>query len=465
MYLVVDQTVNEYEIPKTFRGLPVERSWKFAGGKPKQIIIIQESIWKFVLGTNAYVLICRSTGCQCIGDRKEGSCRKHEGLCIPLKKKETYKYCRKEGCSTRACFGYEYKKSLYCAAHKQSDMYDVKHNSCQEVSCSTRPLFGYERRRPLYCANHKVYDMIDVVHERCLYQGCPTRPSFGVERYRPLFCSIHKHNDMFDVVSRTCLQSDCTTIPSFGKELGKPLYCFSHKTDDMFDVTSRKCVEPECNIRPTYNYEGSKPQYCTTHKKTGMIDVAHSKCSESGCSIGPSEDKCETLACYGYEAQDPQYCANHKKSGMINVCDTCSHPNCRIISSYAKLYYGSRNHCVEHSTLNEYSISKHKPVCSVLMCKNIAYFIGNNDINVYPVRCSLHKLPNDIELINRRCPGCNDQIYFPSNKHVCMECGQYRQRKLYRFKEQIMKAFLESNNIPFVYPMSKIRHCANIVLF
>lgn len=125
---------------------------------------------------------------------------------------------------------------------------------------------------------------------------------------------------------------------------------------------------------------------------------------------------------------------------------------------YVRIPFAQYNHHTlnysqlrEHSTLNEYSHHKKNPSCNALNCNNTAYFLDSDDINLYPVRCSEHKINTDIQLINRECSNCKELIYFPANRKICMECGQYRIRTLRCFKEHMVKYFLQSNNILFIH--------------
>lgn len=45
------------------------------------------------------------------------------------------------------------------------------------------------------------------------------------------------------------------------------------------------------------------------------------------------------------------------------------------------------------------------------------------------MRCFEHKL------VNKVCGQCSSELYFPSNKLLCINCGGYRQKILVRFEE------------------------------
>lgn len=143
---------------------------------------------------------------------------------------------------------------------------------------------------------------------------------------------------------------------------------------------------------------------------------------------------------------------HHKLPGMINIVSKiCGHEGCTIQPSYHKLYSPTYNHCVSHSTLNEYDCRKGIPLCKSLNCQNIAHFIDGQDNNYYPVRCETHKLVSDIRLSEKECQNCEEILYFPDNREHCMQCGNYRERILYHFKEFIIRSFFITNGVNFIY--------------
>jgi len=211
----------------------------------------------------------------------------------------------------------------------------------------------------------------------------------------------------------------------------------------MIDVKHKRCSHSGCRIQPSYGFEEDKPEYCKEHKKDGMIDVVSKRCSHPDCKIHPN---------YGFEGYKAEYCKEHKKDGMIDVKNKkCSHLDCDVRPSYCKLYFPGKTHCVEHSTVNEYSLHKKYPICIFNNCNEMAYYFDNEDPNIYPTKCEIHKLLTDIKLVEKQCPNCDDTLYFPENQEFCMDCGQYRELALVKFKETIIYNFLKTNNISFIY--------------
>jgi hypothetical protein len=173
----------------------------------------------------------------------------------------------------------------------------------------------------------------------------------------------------------------------------------------MRNVTARRCIKEGCPTQPTVGYEYGKAIACSKHKSDNMKYVLYTKCSISNCD------------------------------GRAN---------------YGKLFFNKYIHCRQHVTLNDYNKSKLFPICKKLSCTNPAFFIKNDDIHHYPIHCAQHRDPTDIELIKRLCSQCNEEIYYPSDRPNCMQCGGYR-TGLSLFKEIQVKYFLESNNITFIY--------------
>ena len=174
-----------------------------------------------------------------------------------------------------------------------------------------------------------------------------------------------------------------------------------------------------------------------------MVDIVNTKCDI---------ENCEERAYFSYEGDKPSKCRKHALSYMIRVENRkCLFENCTITPSYLPLFSNIAIHCVNHASLNEYSYNKRNPKCITMDCDEPAYYFHNDDINIYPVRCIKHKLETDIQLMKQKCPNCNDTLYFPENREYCMNCAKYREIKLFHYKETIVKEFLRTVNIEFIY--------------
>lgn len=354
-----------------------------------------------------------------------------------------HKKCEYPGCLIRCIFGYFPNKPLNCVKHKQGGMLDVMNKKCTHLDCFKNASFGFELDGASKCGDHRQNGMINVVSKRCEYIDCIIQATFGYNLGKPLNCKAHKKYDMIDVVSKQCSHPECTKHPIFGRELNNPLRCKKHKDNDMIDVANKRCEHFNCIKQATYGHETNKPLKCRIHKENDMINVRSKKCGHEGCLIIPL---------FGYTRNETLFCETHKKHGMTNIISKrCKYPNCEILPSYGKLYTKSKIYCISHTTLNDYSYLKSNPVCTNICCTNTAYYFSNENNNIYPVRCEIHKLSQDLQLINKQCLKCLDSLYIPLNQTYCMECGQYRIKKLYKFKEHYIKDFLVTNNIQFVH--------------
>jgi hypothetical protein len=356
------------------------------------------------------------------------------------------KRCDFPGCTKRPAFGNAGQPAQFCKDHKDHDMINVKSKQCDFPGCTKQPSYGYEGKPPQFCKAHKADTMINVKDKRCEFPGCIIYPCYGYEGNPPRFCKTHKHDTMIDVKNKQCEFSGCTIQPSYGYEGYSPRFCEIHKEDMMINVRSKRCEFIGCTIIANFGNEGQPAQFCRKHKSEAMINVKGERCEFPGCIIYP---------CYGYLGQRPQFCKSHSHHGMTDIRnELCGFDDCIIHPSYGRLYSKRRLVCREHASLNEYSCAKQNPICKVLDCQDTAYFIDTTeppDPNFYPVRCHKHHHSTDIELTFRTCPNCQEELYFPSDKEVCMNCGEYRAMKMHKFKETIARHFLISNNIPFIY--------------
>ncbi len=466
-----DAYANIPPIPTEYNGLPVVRRAKELGRNKlsSKTIINHPSGHKLGKFRNGYIILCRNEGCGGVGSKDDVRCQKHG---------QSYVYCRYPNCKKKCNLGYEHKKALVCADHKLDDMWNVTHVLCKGEGCKKLPYFGVDGGYPEYCSEHKTDNMRDVVHTRCKHTGCNRIPSFGTETNRPLYCNEHKlpgmknvksgrcqHPEcdrfpsfamkdefaqyckehrlvgMINVATKKCISSGCKTVPSFSLKGERPLYCKQHKTDEMVNTKDKRCEFPECMITPCYGFVGGKRKYCNTHKEPGMINITYEKCNFSGCA---------TRKRFGFPSSEVEYCSDHKQEGMVNLRDKkCVHDDCEHRPSQSLLFTKGKIHCKYHSNLNEYTYGKHNPVCHELQCRNPATCVAVDDTSFSPIRCLDHKLSDDVELIKRQCSNCEESHYYPENRDLCMNCGQYREIQIQSLKEQSVEYLLQSANIPY----------------
>ena len=188
--------------------------------------------------------------------------------------------CKFKDCITRAIFGYDKNKVIYCKKHKEINMIDVKHKKCK---CDkSRPTFGYESdMKAICCKLCKNNDMINVIDKKCLCNK--SRPIFGYESdMKAICCKLCKKENMIDVLNKKC---QCNkSQPTFGYESDmKVICCKLCKKNDMINITDKKCL---CDkSRPIFGYESDmKAICCKLCKKKDMIDV-NKKCKNYICIV------------------------------------------------------------------------------------------------------------------------------------------------------------------------------------
>lgn len=116
-------------------------------------------------------------------------------------------------------FGTEWHKPLYCKAHKQPGMKNVRNRACSVDGCEKHPSFGEEGGSARFCGEHALPGMRDVVHPRCEVQGCNDRAYFGLPGSKPTRCSDRAHHEegMLRIVHRTCQETKaCRAAPLYG---------------------------------------------------------------------------------------------------------------------------------------------------------------------------------------------------------------------------------------------------------
>ena len=248
---------------------------------------------------------------------------------------------------------------------------------------------------------------------------------------------------MIDLNHRLCENPICDLHPNFGFKGQKARFCYQHKEEGMVDIISKRCENVNCEKHATHGYKGQGYTYCSSHKVEGMINLDSQKCESLDCLVTPL---------FGIEGEKARFCKKHKANDMVDVkSKRCENEACVVKPSYGRLYSRTLIFCSIHASLNYYNRAKLSPVCQVIDCYETSHFIDPEDSNVYPVRCGTHRLSTNIELIFRLCPNCGQELYFPSDKKICMDCGYYREKKLHNFKESMVKHFLTSNNVPFVH--------------
>ncbi len=392
----------------------------------------------------------RSKTCQKEGCRKQpyfNYINKKQGiLCNDHKEPNMVnvkdKTCQQEGCTTRASYNFEGKKQgVFCTKHKKVDMVNVRGRRCQQDGCIACPIYNFKNvSKPIFCTKHKKMDMVDVRSRRCQKDGCMKYPSFNFEtKTKPIFCKKHKLKNMIDVRSRRCQAEGCLKRPTYGFASSKRyIFCNDHKEQNMVNLRNKMCQKEGCLKCPFFNYKGEiRGIFCNKHKLKDMVDVKSKRCQKEDCDKRPS---------FNYiKEKRGIFCSDHKKINMVNVKNKrCFKEGCDKLSCCGKLFE-KKNHCVEHKSKNEFL--KNNPKCEFQDCKERPYYTNDKNQMFYPLRCENHKLDDDVNIVERKCLGCDLLYFIPSDKDLCQDCFDYGNNKIHHKKEHDVKLLLESNNI------------------
>ena len=160
---------------------------------------------------------------------------------------------------------------------------------------------------------------------------------------------------------------------------------------------------------------------------------------------------CKKRPYFGLTNKKAQYCAEHKSIDMINtVSKTCIYADCKKHATYGKLF-SSKTHCVEHRNKNEYLREKNQPKCLSENCKHRPFYTDKKDN--YPIRCELHKIDNDLNVIEKKCVNCSLENFISNKNGMCNDCSDYIQIKATRrhYKEETVKKLLLENDFNIIH--------------
>jgi hypothetical protein len=432
----IEQLNKQKSLEKEIENQGIVIGWKSADIKIplndlKNQIIVKYKTTKVMRVKKGNILLCKLDGCYNPSISYDiYLCKSHSENKI-LKQK----YCTsKTICISRASFGYTDDMPLCCKQHSSKDMRSVTGKRCNFPNCETRSVYGIPGKKPEFCAKHKTKDMIEIKSKKCMHPQCNVLADYGhFGETDPRYCRSHQLKCSFE---------GCEKIPTYGIKNESLRYCKSHKLPEMKNINNQKCCFEGCETVPSFGHIGEKAMFCKKHMDSSMVNVYLKRCSFKGCNVIPT---------FGVLGGEAICCKEHKLEDMKDVTHKlCSFNGCLLRSSYGHLFSKIHNHCVEHSTLNEYNKSKRFPRCSNLGCSNPAIYINPEDKSLRPIRCIDHKKEPDIELIRKACLLCLLNVYIPDNKDVCAECGNYRY-KITMSKEYTIKMFLKSHDIKFIH--------------
>jgi hypothetical protein len=337
--------------------------------------------------------------------------------------------CKFESCNTNANYGYELKKAIYCAKHKNADMRDVNNAVCQYNNCNKRAFYGIDK--PINCREHKKNDEFNVVKGFCKEPGCKKKPTFGNISKKPIYCIEHKKETMYNVMKTVCQYENCKLQASYGLSWNKAMYCSNHKEKEMNDVVHKRCHEHNCNIQPSFGYKWKKPIYCITHKISDMKNVSAYICEDIDCN---------KTASFGQKWMKPLRCNKHRLHNDKNVTHkSCKSEFCEIIGN--PKYKGYCLRCFIYTFPNE-TISRQFKIKEQYVVNYIRDNFANENIIVD-------------KIINGGCSKRRPDVYIDKYTHVVViECDENQHKQSFYSNmcenKRLMEIFQDFGSRPLI---------------
>lgn len=197
-----------------------------------------------------------------------------------------HKKCDFFGCDIRPSFyDKDDLKKSYCFEHKPKNYIKNKRgDNCIIDGCTTRASYGNEYKKPLYCKKHS-NGCENVVSPRCIFEGCKSiTPCFNLKGEKPLYCKTHASKDMIDVKHKLCEFNGCEKRADHNFHGKASKFCKLHKLNSMVKDPLKKC--DKCNDLAIYGFKTHT--HCEKHQENGMKNIIEEKC-EKCVSCGLSE--------------------------------------------------------------------------------------------------------------------------------------------------------------------------------
>lgn len=324
--------------------------------------------------------------------------------------------CKFEGCGTKASYGIELKKPLYCSKHKTAEMYLVTTRLCLE--CKKYPHYNFPgETKGIYCRTHCKENM-KVVATHCAAENCINNAIYNYKNMKRKFCGIHKTENMVEAGKLICNIENCLIGAIYGLPDGKKIRCKEHMENNMIDLFHKRCIFKGCEFRAYYNLPGEKtPLYCSDHAPDDNEWCSKKTCKQEGCNKRP---------CFNIEgSRITLYCCDHALEGMVNITARfCVSENCKNNPTFNYIDKTERLYCKEHCLEGMVDIS-HQCCefegCRIRPCFNICSETKGRF-------CSNHKLKGMIDVINDRCEhkGCDvSPIYNYRGEKKRRFCGSH----------------------------------------
>ena len=249
-----------------------------------------------------------------------------------------------------------------------------------------------------------------------------------------MYCLSCKPTEAIGLMNRRCACSE-NAVVSFALPGQSAQYC--SKCPDMPpEAINVKCKRCECGKNQAcYAPVGSKKhQWCRLCKPS---DALYSRGHRCACDL-------QRTALFGFpEDGIAQFCTSCKPLTAVNIastrCVSCSHQ-----AAFGYLF-SVRRHCGAHKLPGMYRMPN--PKCNAAdSCLDQPCFTDQDDN--YPLRCELHQIEGDKDVINRQCSKCGISSYIREGAE-CDACTGFQVKKWTKKKEKAILALLTAHDIPF----------------
>jgi hypothetical protein len=239
-----------------------------------------------------------------------------------LQKHSGIDYCIHERCFLRASFGYDGEYPIFCKAHKDPDMVNLKYNAltCYEPNCTTGASYALPGAIEVqYCTEHASPNMVRIHRPRCYEHGCNRDASHNFPHTATrLYCFHHIKDGMVNMSIIPCTVEGCKRKACYRTAAGDvPIKCREHAEEGMVFYRSKNrhicrihgCDTPSTHCFPIKPIHG----YCEAHKTDEM--VLQKPLLEFAAVVKPDRPYCRLAGLTFYSKEE--FDAFHRKSRDI----------------------------------------------------------------------------------------------------------------------------------------------------
>lgn len=288
---------------------------------------------------------------------------------------------------------------IWCEDCREDDYINVNDTKCLYCTTTVASFNMPGQSTPIWCGGcSKKYHpgAVNVHAKQCECKDIKHVPIFGLLiDMRPRWCKLCCPIDViaFDVKNGMC--KTCRIHrPTFGPPEGtKALYCITCApvgSINFHDTMCERCDE----VRPAFNYEGMKRgRWCGSCTPDNTVNVVSRKCNDiSGC---------QSRVYYGFPGQMPTVCAQHRTKGMIcRSTKQCEQKDCRAIATHGE--------------------------------------------DIERLRCEVHALKNDINIMEQPCSSCQLPGLLDKNGN-CHDCDPDKFERFTKSRENRVRDLLAAN--------------------